>query len=73
MAAYRCYAGSGGAVLALQPGAMFKRTKEKKLAVKKETLRHLQGDQLAQVVGGAPRGTSRCHPEDTDDVGKIPH
>lgn len=52
---------------------MFKRTKEKKLAVKKETLRHLQGDQLAQVVGGAPRGTSRCHPEDTDDVGKTPH
>lgn len=44
---------------------MLRRTREKKLAVRKETLRHLASDQLALVAGGAPRGTSRC--SHTDD------
>ena len=50
--------------LLYQAGKMLKRTKVKRLVVQRETLRHLQADQLAQVIGGGARGTTRCSHSD---------
>jgi hypothetical protein len=49
-----------------------KRKDTKKLGLQKETLRHLQADQLTQVVGGmtdGARGTTRCRVDGQDEGG----